>query len=84
MDNTAFLEKDDEFAKYYMRDEGDLFYWYFIICCVMVAFNLFLIILMGACFFTGGSFFGTKIVEQMIEKVDEIPQQMAEKAAARR
>lgn len=67
-----------------MREEGDLFYWYVILCVCMLAFNAFLLILVGACFFTGGSFFGTKIVEQMVEKVDEIPQQMAEKAAARK
>ena len=57
-----------------MRAEGDLLYWYVILIIIMIALNAFLIILVGACFFTGGTFFGTKIVEQMIEKVDEIPQ----------
>jgi len=57
-----------------MREEGDLFYWWSILFFVMLAFNAFLLILVGFCFFSGGSYLGTKIVEQMIVKVDEIPQ----------
>ena len=72
--------KDDKYAPYYLRAEGDFFYFYFTVAMFLLFSLIFATCIAGSCLFMGGSTMALKQIEEVLKNVDNLPEMMKNKA----
>ena len=75
MSDTPYLT-DDKYVEFYVKEEGDFLYYYIMSIIIFFFVILALACLVGSCLFMGGSMTALKMVEEMLQNIDNLPEMM--------
>ena len=67
---------DTKYNIYYLRQEGDFLYYYFVTCGIVLLIFLLLACCVGSIFFGAGSLTALKMAEGILTNLDNLPEMM--------
>ena len=74
--DAPFSPDDFKYAPYYIKQEGDFLYNYFLVGMIVFVMILIVSAILGATLCMGSSAFSLKLVEESLKNIDALPAMM--------